>query len=107
MQHSPLNLLTVLATLALAGCGAMPSLSFPAAKERNDFKGKPLSAVTSQLGFPDYQDTVNGQKVYRWRRGTALQECRITAVMAGDVVESYDTFGDATICSPYEAPHSN
>src|SRR5581483_6974708 len=96
------SLLALLATLALGGCGGMPGLSLPAPKERNDFKGKPLSAVTSRLGLPDYQETVNGEKVYRWRRGTALQECRITAVMAGDIVESYDTFGDAAICSPYE-----
>jgi hypothetical protein len=97
-----LNQLAILATLALAGCGGMPSLSLPAA--RNDFKGKPLSAVTDQLGFPDYQQTVAGQKVYTWRRGQATQQCLIKVVMAGDVVESYDTSGDAPICSPYLAP---
>ena len=36
--------------------------------------------------------------------GVAMQECRIKVVMAGDVVESYDTSGDAPICSPYLAP---
>jgi hypothetical protein len=45
--------LTIFAALALAGCGAMPSLSLPDVKARNDFKGKPLSVVTSQLGNPD------------------------------------------------------
>lgn len=98
-----LNHYAILATLALAGCGAMPNLSLPDIKARNDFKGKPLSAVTERLGYPDYQQTVDGQKNYTWRRGTALQECRITVVMAGDIVESYSTAGDAPICGPYEA----
>jgi hypothetical protein len=96
--------LAILATLALTGCGAMPNLSMPDVKARNDFKGKPLSAVTSQLGYPELQSTVAGQKIYTWRRGTAAQECLIKVVMAGDVVESYDTSGDPAICSPYLAP---
>lgn len=96
--------LAILATLALAGCGAMPSISLPSTKERNDFKGKPLSAVTERLGFPDAQSTEGGQKVYMWRRGRADRECRITVVMAGDVVESYSTLGDSPICGQYEAP---
>lgn len=96
--------LAILATLALTGCGAMPSLSLPDVKARNDFKGKPLSVVTTQLGYPDFQETNAGQKTYTWRRGTAMQECLIKVVMAGNVVESYDTSGDAAICSPYLAP---
>jgi hypothetical protein len=94
----------MLTTLALTGCGAMPNLSLPDVKPRNDFKGKPLSAVTTQLGYPEFQRTYAGQKTYTWRRGTAAQECLITVVMAGDVVESYDTSGDPAICSPYLAP---
>ncbi|HLJ01716.1 MAG TPA: hypothetical protein VKT76_18545 [Bradyrhizobium sp.] len=97
------NLLAILATLILTGCGAMPNLSLPAAGERNNFKGKPFSAVTTQLGFPDSQETVAGQKVYRWRKGGSRQ-CRITVVMAGDIVDSYETLGEAPICGPYEAP---
>ncbi len=96
--------LAMLTTLALTGCGAMPNLSLPDVKPRNDFKGKPLSAVTTQLGYPEFQRTYAGQKTYTWRRGTAAQECLITVVMAGDVVESYDTSGDPAICSPYLAP---
>jgi hypothetical protein len=97
--------LAILTTLALTGCGVLPSLSAPPVKERNDFKGKPLSAVTGVLGFPDYQDTIAGQKVYTWRRGPVVQECRIKAIMtiAGDVVESYFTTGDTAVCGPYEA----
>jgi hypothetical protein len=100
-----LNHLAILTTLALAGCGVLPSLSVPTVKQRNDFKGKPLSAVTDVLGFPDSQDTVAGQKVYTWRRGPVHQECRIKAIMAiaGDVVEAYDTIGDSAVCGPYEA----
>jgi len=94
--------LAIVATLALAGCGAMPNLSLPALK-RNDFKGKPLSAVTERLGFPDGQDTVDGQKRYTWRKGAADRQCLITVVMAGDIVESYDTFGHSPICGQYEA----
>ena len=86
----------------LTGCGGMPNLS--SVQARNDYKGKPLSAVTAQLGYPDFQETIGGQKSYVWRRGTAMQECRIRVVMAGDVVDSYDTSGDAPICSPYLAP---
>lgn len=82
----------------------MPSISLPDVKARNDFKGKPLTAVTAQLGNPDFQRTNAGQKTYTWRRGTAAQECLIKVVMAGDIVESYDTSGDPAICSPYLAP---
>lgn len=98
--------LVILAALALAGCGAMPNFSLSDAKPRNDFKGKPLSAVTAQLGNPDGQQTVDRQKIYTWRRGQATQDCLISVVMtpAGDVVESYGTSGDAAICSPYLAP---
>lgn len=96
--------LAMLTTLALTGCGAMPSFSLPDVKARNDFKGKPLSAVTAQLGYPEYQQTYAGQKTYTWRRGTAAQECLIKVVMAGDIVDSYDTSGDPAICSPYLAP---
>jgi hypothetical protein len=95
--------LAILASLTLAGCGGMSGLSLPDVKARNDFKGKPLSAVTTVLGYPDFQQTVAGQKTYTWRRGSAIQECLIKVVMAGDVVESYDTSGDAAICSPYLA----
>lgn len=97
------NHLAILLAIMLAGCGAMPSLSLPDVKPRNDFVGKPLTAVTSQLGWPDYQQTIAGQRVYTWRRGTGLQECYIKAVMNGDVIESYGASGDAAICSPYEA----
>src|SRR6201992_2015512 len=98
--------LAVLGVLFLTGCGGMPSMSLPDMKARNDFKGKPLSAATAELGNPDGQQTVNRQKIYTWRRGQASQDCLISAVMtpAGDVVESYGTSGDAAICSPYLAP---
>ena len=97
------NNLVILATLMLAGCGAMPTIGLPTVKERNNYKGQPLSAVTAQLGWPEFQETINGQKSYSWRRGTAMQECRIRVIMAGDVIESYETFGDSPVCGPYEA----
>jgi len=93
----------ILATLLLAGCSALPNIAVPTVKERNNFKGQPLSAVTARLGLPGDQQTVDGQKVYYWRIGTPTLECRIKVVMADDVVDSYDTFGDSPICGPYEA----
>ena len=81
----------------------MPNIGLPAVKERNDFKGQPLSAVTARLGYPTFSDTADGQKIYYWRIGVATQECRIKVVMAGDIVDSYSTYGDAPICGPYEA----
>jgi hypothetical protein len=104
MAFHPSNL-AVLAALALSGCGSsMPNLSLPDVKARNDYKGKPLSAVTARLGYPDYQQTVSGQKVYTWRIGQAVQQCQITVVMAGDVVDSYDWSGDGVACTPYMPP---
>jgi hypothetical protein len=102
MALQPRNLV-ILTTLVLAGCSALPNVAVPTIKERNSFKGQPLSAVTARLGFPNDQQTIDGQKVYYWRIGTAIQECRIKVVMAGEVVDSYETFGDAPICGPYEA----
>jgi hypothetical protein len=103
MALQPRNLV-ILATLVLAGCSALPNIAVPTIKDRNNFKGQPLSAVTARLGFPNDQQTVDGQKVYYWHIGTAQQECRIKVGMAGEVVDSYETFGDASICGPYEAP---
>lgn len=96
--------LAMLTTLALTGCGAMPGLSLPDVKARNDFKGKPLSAVTTQLGYPDYQQTYAGQKTYTWRRGTAAQECLIKVVMAGDIVESLRYVGRRRDLFPLSGP---
>jgi hypothetical protein len=98
-----MRIVPILAVLTLAGCGGMASISLPSVQERNNFVGKPLSEVTARLGFPDYQKTVAGQKTLTWRRGYAAQECLISAVMAGDIVESYSTSGDSKICGPYEA----
>jgi hypothetical protein len=96
--------LTLLATLALAGCGGMPSLSLPDVRARNDFKGKPVSAIIARLGNPDSQQTISGQKFYMWRIGTATQDCLISAGISGDIVDSYNATGDAAICSPYLPP---
>ena len=95
--------LAIFAALALAGCGAMPSLSLPDVKARNDFKGKPLSAVTARLGVPHAQQTYSGQKIYTWHIGNSVRECVIRVATADDIVESYETLGDSPICGPYEA----
>jgi hypothetical protein len=93
--------LALLTALTLAGCGGMPNLSLPA---RNDFKGKPVSAIIAQLGTPNGQQTISGQKFYTWRIGTPLQDCLISAGIAGDIVDSYNATGDAAICAPYLPP---
>jgi hypothetical protein len=84
--------------MALAGC-SMGALNLGT----NNYKGQPLSAVVAKLGSPEEQGTNAGQKTYTWIRGTSLQECRIRVVMAGDVVDSYEGFGDVGICSQYGA----
>lgn len=99
-----INHLAILAGLALAGCGGMPSLSLPDIKARNDFKGKPVSVIIARLGNPDFQQTISGQKFYMWRIGTATQNCLVAAGISGDIVDSYDATGDAAICAPYLPP---
>jgi hypothetical protein len=89
--------LAILATLALTGCSGMPNISLPSVADRNNYKGKPLSALTARLGNPTFTQT------YSWRLGTGIQQCLVSVVMAGDVIESYNTSGDSPICGPYEA----
>jgi hypothetical protein len=93
--------LAIIATLALAGC----SSSFGGINARNDFKGQPLSAVEAKLGYPHQTETISGLKVYTWFEGQPLMPCKIRVVMAptGDVVDSYETTGDAGICNPYDS----
>ena len=91
-------ILATLAALALAGCsGSGIKLG------TTDFRGQPISAVIAKLGYPEEQETVAGLKTYTWIRGTPMQECRIRVVMAGDVVDVYEGFGDPGICSQYGA----
>ena len=99
-----INHIAILASLTLAGCGGMPSLSLPDIKARNDFKGKPVSVIIARLGNPDFQQTISGQKFYMWRIGTATQNCLVAAGISGDIVDSYDATGDAAICAPYLPP---
>ena len=89
--------LAILAALALAGC-SIGGLN----AGRNNFKGQPLSAVIAKLGPPEYQETIEGQKAYTWSEGQSLFPCHIRVIMAGDVVDSYETAGDPSICSQYD-----
>ena len=91
--------LAILATLAMAGC-SVGTLNMGA----KNFKGQPLSAVVTKLGWPPNQSqTIAGQKVYTWREGNPLQECQVQVVMAGDVIDSYTGSGDVDICAQYDA----
>jgi hypothetical protein len=87
----------IIAALTLAGC------SMAAFQNKTDFRGKPLSAVIAKLGQPNETQTVAGQKAYVWIMGNALYECRIRVVMAGDVVDTYEGFGDVNVCGQYGA----
>jgi len=90
--------------LALTGCGGgLPNFSLPVGAERNDYRGKPLSVLVARLGNPTSQQTISGQKTYSWRMGNGSQQCLVSIVMAGDVIEAYNTSGDSPICGPYEA----
>jgi len=89
--------LAILATLVLAGCG-----NFGVNGARNDFKGQPLSAVQVRLGPPEQQETIGGRTIYTWFKGRTTNQCIIRVAVAGDVVDSYETTGDPTICSPYD-----
>ena len=93
--------LVILATsaLALSGCG------FGALNQgTNDYKGKPLSAAVTRLGWPpDEVQTIEGQKAYTWTVGQSTSQCKVRVVMAGDVIDTYEGFGDIHICSQYGA----
>ena len=90
--------LAILAALALAGC-TVGTLNLGT----DNYKGQPLSAVMARLGSPEEQETISGQKTYTWIRGSALYQCRIRVVMAGDVVDTYEGSGDVGVCSQYGA----
>jgi len=87
--------LAILAALVLAGC-------FGVSTARNDFKGQLLSAVEAKLGPPEQQQTIAGRTIYTWFRGQTLNPCTIRVAVAGDFVDSYETIGDPSICSPWE-----
>jgi outer membrane lipoprotein SlyB len=94
-----LTILTILAALALTGC-AIGDVKMGGP----NYKGQPLSAVTTKLGWPPNQtQTIAGQKVYTWIEGNALAGCQVQVVMAGDVIESYTGSGDVNICAQYDA----
>ena len=90
--------LAILAALALAGC-SIGTIDM----DRNNFKGQLINAVIAKLGSPDYQETIAGQRTYTWRRGESLFQCHIRVIMAGDIIDSYETWGDINICSQYES----
>lgn len=89
--------LAILAALGLAGCSIGPQML-----GASSYKGQPLSAVVTKLGPPQEQETAAGQKAYTWREGSSLLQCTIRVTMAGDVIASYETSGDANICSSYD-----
>jgi hypothetical protein len=99
MMSSQMRNLAIPAALALAGCSVGSTLNSGA----NNYKGRPLAAVTAKLGQPNETQMIAGQKAYIWNMGNALYGCQIRVVMAGDVVDTYEGSGDVNICSQYGA----
>ena len=93
-----MRILAIVMAFALAGC-SMGGFN----AERNNFKGKPLSAVTAMLGPPQIQETFGGQKSYTWSAGQPPILCHIRVIMAGDVVDTYETSGEPASCYAYES----
>ena len=91
--------LVILAVMATDSC-SMTNVGINGA--RNDFKGQPLGAVEVRLGPPDRQQTIDGRKFYTWFKGQPVNQCIIRVAMAGDLVDSYETTGSSSICSPWE-----
>ena len=85
--------------MAMAGCSNGNNIRLGA----TNYKGQPLSAVVAKLGQPESQETNAGQKTYVWNVGQSLWPCRIRVTMAGDVIDTYEGFGDIHICSQYGA----
>ena len=99
MRYLAISLATLATSaLTLAGC-SVGALNLGT----TNYKGQPLSAVVAKLGSPEEQQTIAGQKTYTWVRGNATYECRIRATMAGDVIDTYEGFGDVNTCSRYGA----
>lgn len=96
-----LAILAISATsaLALSGCG-FGALNLGT----TNYKGQPLSAAVTRLGWPpDEVETIDGQKAYTWTVGQSTSQCKVRIVMAGDVIDTYEGFGDIHICSQYGA----
>ena len=99
MRYLAISLATLATSaLTLAGC-SVGALNLGT----NTLKGQPLSAAIARLGSPEEQQTIAGQKTYTWIRGNATYECRIRATMAGDVIDTFEGFGDVNTCSRYGA----
>ena len=86
--------------MALDSCSTGSLMGISGA--RDDLRDQPLTAVQVRYGPPDQQEGIAGQKVYTWFKGQSLNPCKIRVVMAGDVVNSYETTGATNICSPYD-----
>ena len=70
--------------------------------------GKPLSAATAKLGFPDQEQVIAGRKVFTWLtsgffEGTS-EKCQIRVIMNGDLIGSFDFYNDYSgACLRYAA----
>jgi hypothetical protein len=91
-----------LAGLALAACAGEAIK-----KGMTALQGQPLSAAITKLGVPTEERTIAGQKVYIWFTRTVDEgteyKCQIRAIMAGNVIGSFDFEGNEGKCRRYAA----
>lgn len=67
--------------------------------------GQPLSAAVAKIGLPTEERVIAGQKVYIWYTGRVVEgttaQCRIRAIMQGDLIGSFDYEGNNGACMRY------
>jgi hypothetical protein len=95
------------ATIAVA-CATIAACAGEAIKKgMTALQGQPLSAAVAKLGVPTEERTIAGQKVYIWFTRTVDEgteyKCQIRAIMADDVIGSFDFEGNEANCRRYAA----
>lgn len=91
---------------AIAVAAALSGCAGKMIREGSDkLVGLPLSAAVAKLGVPTDERTIAGQKVYIWYTGQVVEgttsQCRIRAIMQGEVIGSFDYEGNNGACLRY------
>jgi hypothetical protein len=72
-----------LTILALCGCAAHQAKVLE--DELRPFVGKPLSAITKYIGYPDAKLQIDAETVYTWGTDVKLCKLQITTDAAGAI----------------------